>query len=42
MVLYALSHMLNGAFIAFEHAAIATFGAIETAALHSTSVLEAY
>ena len=35
IVLYAVSQMLSGAFNAFEDATVATFGALESAAIQS-------
>ncbi|MDC1205265.1 hypothetical protein N8083_00250 [Candidatus Pacebacteria bacterium] len=40
IVLYALTQMLSGAFMAFESAAIATFGAFEAAAVQSQKQLQ--
>lgn len=39
--LYAISVMLNDAFLAFERATVATFDTVETAALVSQSKIEA-
>lgn len=40
IVIYALSQFMNGAFIAFERALVATFGAIEMAAYNFESTIQ--
>lgn len=42
IVLYALSQILNDAFVAFEDATVATFGALEAAAIQSQNQLHSF
>ncbi len=40
IVLYAISHLLGNAFVAFENAIVQTFGAFEAAAVQSQRQFE--